>query len=34
VIDGGGQAFDRARRAIRDRLQRVATETAAALPDR
>jgi AcrR family transcriptional regulator len=34
VIDGGGQAFDRARRAIRDRLQRVATETAAALPHR
>ena len=34
VIDGGGQAFDRARRAIRERLQRVATSTAAPLPDR
>jgi hypothetical protein len=34
VIDGGGQAFDRARRAIRDRLQRVATTTAAPLPER
>jgi AcrR family transcriptional regulator len=32
VIDGGGQAFDRARRAIRDRLQRVATSSAAPLP--
>jgi AcrR family transcriptional regulator len=34
VIDGGGQAFDRARRAIRERLQRVATSTAAPLPER
>jgi AcrR family transcriptional regulator len=33
VIDGGGQAFDRARRAIRDRLQRVATSAAPPLPD-
>ncbi len=32
VIDGGGQAFDRARRAIRDRLQRGATSSAAPLP--
>jgi AcrR family transcriptional regulator len=32
VIDGGGQAFDRARRAIRDRLQRVATSSATPLP--
>ena len=31
VIDGGVQAFDRARRAIRDRLQRVATSSAAPL---
>src|SRR5882672_10605318 len=32
VIDGGGLAFERAKRAIRDRLQRVATSTAAPLP--
>jgi AcrR family transcriptional regulator len=32
VIDGGSIAFDRARRAIRDRLQRVATSTAPPLP--
>jgi AcrR family transcriptional regulator len=32
VIDGGGQAFDRARRAIRDRLQRVASSSVAPLP--
>jgi len=31
-IDGGSLAFERARRAIRDRLQRVATHSAAALP--
>jgi AcrR family transcriptional regulator len=31
VIDGGSLAFDRARRAIRDRLQRVATSSAAPL---
>jgi AcrR family transcriptional regulator len=34
VIDGGGLAFDRARHAIRDRLHRVATSSAAPLPDR
>jgi AcrR family transcriptional regulator len=34
VVDGGSQAIDRARRAIRDRLQRVATSTAAPLPER
>ena len=34
VIDGGSLAFDRARRAIRDRLQRAATSSAAPLPDR
>jgi hypothetical protein len=33
VIDGDGVGFERARRAIRDRLQRVATG-AASLPDR
>ena len=34
VIDGGSLAFDRARRAIRDRLQRAATSSAAPLADR
>jgi AcrR family transcriptional regulator len=34
VSDGDGVGFERARRAIRDRLQRVATGTSAPLPDR
>jgi AcrR family transcriptional regulator len=33
VIDGGSIAFDRARRAIRDGLQRVATSSAPSLPE-
>jgi AcrR family transcriptional regulator len=33
-VDGGNVAFERARRALRDRLERVATESAARLPNR
>jgi AcrR family transcriptional regulator len=34
VVDGGTLVFERARRALRDRLERVATPTAARLPNR
>jgi AcrR family transcriptional regulator len=34
LVDGGNVVFDRARRALRDRLERVATEKAALLPSR
>jgi AcrR family transcriptional regulator len=34
VVDGGTLIFERARRALRDRLERVATESAARLPNR
>ena len=34
VVDGGNVVFERARRALRDRLERVATESAARLPNR
>jgi len=34
VVDGGTLIFERARRALRDRLERVATPTAARLPNR
>jgi AcrR family transcriptional regulator len=34
VVDGGNEVFERARRALRDRLERVATATAARLPNR
>ena len=34
VVDGGNEVFERARRALRDRLERVATESAARLPNR
>jgi AcrR family transcriptional regulator len=34
VVDGGSLIFERARRALRDRLERVATESAARLPNR
>ena len=34
VIDGAGVGIERARRAIRDRLQRIATPTATRLPSR
>jgi AcrR family transcriptional regulator len=34
VVDGGSEVFERARRALRDRLERVATESAPRLPNR
>ncbi len=34
VVDGGTLVFERARRALRDRLERVATDRAARLPNR
>jgi len=34
LVDGGNVVFERARRALRDRLERVATESAARLPNR
>jgi AcrR family transcriptional regulator len=34
LVDGGNVAFERARRALRDRLERVATPSAARLPNR
>jgi AcrR family transcriptional regulator len=34
VVDGGTLVFERARRALRDRLERVATASAARLPNR
>jgi AcrR family transcriptional regulator len=34
VVDGGTIVFERARRALRDRLERVATDAAARLPNR
>jgi AcrR family transcriptional regulator len=34
VVEGGSLVFERARRALRDRLERAATESAARLPNR
>jgi AcrR family transcriptional regulator len=34
IVDGGSIVFERARRALRDRLERVATKSAARLPNR
>jgi AcrR family transcriptional regulator len=34
IVDGGTIVFERARRALRDRLERVSTESAARLPNR
>ena len=34
VVDGGDLVFERAKRALRDRLERVATDSAGRLPNR